>query len=166
MFFNGYADIGEDLNKKEDFNSNKATSNKSKIMLCRKYKTMIGLSDYFTMTPINDKGFFDESKVKPLDKKTAEYFEKEYKTVFRYRGKGFVDLSNPHECLVFYTKMVKSLCGSGMIDKKKTSKDGVHSALYKYNEDALKYHLKLLCNRKDMDEHIKLYNLKDKLNIE
>ena len=53
-----------------------------------------------------------------------------------------------------------------MIDKKKTSKDGVHSALYKYNEDALKYHLKLLCNRKDMDEHIKLYNLKDKLNIE
>ena len=163
MFFNGMGDIGEDLEKKLDFNSNKATSNKSKVMLCRKYKMMIGLSDYFTMTPTDKDGYFDESKVKALDKKTAEYFEKEYKTVFRYRGKGFADLSNPHECLVFYTKMVKTLCGNGMIDKKKTSKDGVHSALYKYHEGGLKCHLKLLSNRKNMDEHIELHNLKDYL---
>lgn len=165
MFFNGFGDIGEELEKKQDFNSNKATSNKSKVMLCRKYKTMIGLSDAFTLTPLNEDGYFNEEKVKPLDKKTAEYFEKEYKTVFRYRGKGFADLSNPHECLVFYTKMVKSLCGNGMIEKKKTSKDGVHSALYKYNIDGLKSHLKLLCNRKNMDEYIETYNLKEKLDL-
>lgn len=166
MFFNGYGDIGEELEKKEDFNSNKATSNKSKVMLCRKYKTMIGLSDAFTLTPLTEAGYFNEEKVKPLDKKTAEYFEKEYKTVFRYRGKGFADLTDKHECLVFYTKMVKTLCGNGIIDKKKTSKNGVHSALYKYNQEELRHHLKLLCNRKDMDEYIELHNLKEKLNIQ
>lgn len=166
MFFNGLGDIGEELEKKQDFNSNKATSNKSKVMLCRKYKLMIGLNDNFTMTPLNEKGYFDESKVKSLDKKYAENFEKEYKTVFRYRGKGFADLTNPHECLVFYTKMVKTLCGNGMIEKKKTNKDGVHSALYKYNTGGLQHHLSLLSNRKNMEEHIELMNLNEYLTIE
>ncbi len=166
MFFNGYGDIGEELEKKEDFNSNKATSNKSKVMLCRKYKTMIGLSDAFTLTPTTEEGYFNEEKVKPLDKKTAEFFEKEYKTVFRYRGKGFADLTDKHEALVFYTKMVKTLCGNGIIEKKKTSKDGVHSALYKYNKADLKGHLNLLSNRKDMDEYKELYNLKEFLEMQ
>ena len=166
MFFNGYGDIGEELEKKEDFNSNKATSNKSKVLLCRKYKTMIGLSDAFTLTPTTEGGYFNEEKVKPLEKKTAEHFEKEYKTVFRYRGKGFADLTDKHEALVFYTKMVKTLCGNGIIEKKKTSKDGVHSALYKYNKEALKGHLNLLSNRKDMDEYKTTYNLKEFLEMQ
>ena len=107
-------------------------------------------------------GFIDESKLKPLDKKTAGLFQKEYTTVFRYRGKDFVDLTDTHECMVFYAKMTGSICG-GILNRTVIAgdkeKDIPASCKYKYDIEVIKNHLELLCHRKKVDttEYDKYY---------
>ena len=150
MFFHTTGTVNEDLVKKEDFNSNKSTSDKAQVVLCRKFKQMIGLCDNFTNTPMVD-GYINETAIKPLNKEQFTKFEKEYKTVFRYRGKGFSDLTDQHECIVFYAKMVDTICGEGIITRTKTTVNKKHCVKYQYNKKKLQKELQLLENRKEVD---------------
>tara|TARA_R110000796_G_scaffold142248_2_gene258778 strand:+ start:1059 stop:4358 length:3300 start_codon:yes stop_codon:yes gene_type:complete len=162
MFFQENEKVTSELFSKDDFNAQKTTSDKSKVMLCNKFKKMIGLKEGYLETPLID-GFIDESKLKALDKKTAGLFQKEYTTVFRYRGKDFVDLTNTHECMVFYAKMTGSICG-GVLNRTVIAgdkeKDIPASCKYKYNVEVIKNHQDLLSYRKnsfDTTEHDKYY---------
>lgn len=150
MFFRDDEDNKHDLSDKDDFNAQKVTTDKSKVILCNKFKRMIGFNDNFMETPLDDDGYFNEEIVKPLDEKTLKSFIKEYKTVFRYRGKNFTDLTDKHECVVFYAKMVNSICG-GVLEKKKIPEDKKNnkpaSCKYKYDIKILKDHLDLLSLR-------------------
>jgi hypothetical protein len=149
MLFNSEFTNAQEITQKDDFNAQKTTSDKSKVMLCKKFKNMIGLKNEFLETPLDGKGFIDESVIKPLDQKTYGYFIKEYSTVFRYRGKEFLDLTNAHECLIFYAKMVNSLCGSSLLIKERIQKkDTKHSCKYKFNIETIKNHQDLLLLRK------------------
>ena len=119
--------------------------------LCNKFKNMIGLKEEFLETPLID-GYIDESVVTPLDKKTYELFQKEYKTVFRYRGKNFVDLTDKHQCIIFYAKMCSSICG-GVLAKKIIPEDKKNnkpaSCKYKYDIEVLQKHMDLYGRRKN-----------------
>lgn len=151
MFFDHSDKLMENIIKEGDFNSNKSTSIKSQVILCRKFKKMIGLKDSYYDTPLDDKGYFNEEVIKPLDKKQLEKFAKEYKTVFRYRGKDFENLTDSHTCIVMYVKMMKTICGDGIIQKKKTTKDGEHYVKYKYNMDNVMQQYSIIKYRKNMD---------------
>jgi hypothetical protein len=151
MFFDTYDNIMKTIIKEEDFNSNKTTTFKSQVILCRKYKKMIGLKDNYYNTPLDEKGYFDEEVVKPLDKTQLEKFAKEYKTVFRYRGKDFEDLTDKHTCVVMYVKMMKTICGDGIIEKQKTTKNGEHTSKYKFNIDNIMKHYDIVQYRKNID---------------
>ena len=160
MLFNSSELNTKEVKEKDEFNAQKTTSDKSKVMLCKKFKNMIGLKNEFLETPLDEKGFIDESIIKPLDQKTYGYFKKEYSTVFRYRGKEFVDLTNAHECLIFYAKMVSNLCGGVMIKERIRNKDDEDSCKYKYDIDVIKNHQDLLLlrkNRFDTTEYDKYY---------
>ena len=152
MFFDHSDKLMDNIINEGDFNSNKSTSIKSQVILCRKFKKMIGLKDNYYDTPLDEKGYFNEEIIKPLDKQQLEKFAKEYKTVFRYRGKDFEDLTDSHTCLTMYTKMMKSICGDGIIEKQKTTKDGEHHAKYKYNMDNVNTQYNIIKYRKDMDD--------------
>lgn len=162
MFFHHNDKVVSDLTGNDEFNAQKTTSDKSKVMLCNKFKKMIGLKESYLETPLVN-GFIDESILKPLDKNTAKLFQKEYTTVFRYRGKGFVDLTDTHECMIFYAKMTGSICG-GVINRTviagNKKKDIPASCKYKYDIEVIKNHQELLCHRKhrfDTTEHDKYY---------
>ena len=151
MFFQHNAFVTSDLAGKDDFNVQKSTADKSQVMLCNKFKNMIGLKEEFLETPLID-GYIDESVVTPLDKKTYELFQKEYKTVFRYRGKNFVDLTDKHQCIIFYAKMCSSICG-GVLAKKIIPEDKKNnkpaSCKYKYDIEVLQKHMDLYGRRKN-----------------
>ena len=162
MFFNENEKVTSELSGKDEFNAQKTTSDKSKVMLCNKFKNMIGLKQGYLETPLID-GFIDESIIKPLDIKCAKSFQKEYTTVFRYRGKEFVDLTNAHECMVFYAKMTGTICG-GVLNRQVIAGDkkkGIPaSCKYKYDVEVIKNHQDLLLHRKnrfDTTEHDKYY---------
>lgn len=152
MFFDHSDKLMDNIIKEGDFNSNKSTSIKSQVILCRKFKKMIGLQDNYYNTPLDEKGYFNEEVVKPLDKQQLEKFAKEYKTVFRYRGKDFEDLTDKHTCITMYVKMVKTICGDGMIKKQKTTKDGEHHAKYQYDMNNIMTQYNIIKYRKNMDE--------------
>ncbi len=152
MFFDHSDKLMENIVKEGDFNSNKSTSIKSQVILCRKFKKMIGLKDSYYETPLDEKGYFNEEVIKPLDKQQLEKFAKEYKTVFRYRGKDFEDLTDKHTCITMYVKMVKSICGDGLIEKQKTTKDGEHHVNYKFHINNIMGHYDIIKYRKNMDE--------------
>ncbi len=159
MFFDYSDKLLENIVKEGDFNSNKSTSIKSQVILCRKFKKMIGLNDNYYNTPLDEKGYFNEDVVKPLDKTTMDKFAKEYKTVFRYRGKEFEDLTDKHTCIVMYVKMVKGICGDGIITKQKTTKDGEHHAKYQFNMDNITQQYNIVKYRKNLD-----FDMVDKVN--
>ena len=76
MLFNSSELNTKEITQKDEFNAQKTTSNKSKVMLCKKFKNMIGLKNEFLETPLDQKGFIDESVIKPLDKKNIRIFYK------------------------------------------------------------------------------------------
>jgi hypothetical protein len=154
MFFDHSDKLMDNIIKEGDFNSNKSTSIKSQVILCRKFKKMIGLEDNYYNTPLDEKGYFNEEVIKPLDKQQLEKFAKEYKTVFRYRGKDFEDLTDKHTCIVMYAKMMKTICGDGIVEKQKTTKDGEHHAKYKYNMENVMTQYNIIKYRKNMDENM------------
>lgn len=163
MFFYTTGDVKDDITKLDDFNANKSTSVKAQVLLCRKFKTLIGLNNNFTNTPITDDGFIDETKIKPLDKSQLETFAKEYNTVFRNRSKEFDDLTDQHTCLCFYSKMVNHICGNS-IKSVKTTKNKKHHIKYQYDKEKITSTLKLLEYRKSVDEYLNEFNVKDYLN--
>ena len=150
MFFDTNDKLLETIKKENDFNSNKTTSVRSQVVLCKKFKKMIGLEENYYDTPLDNDGYFDEEVVKPLDQKQMDKFEKEYKTVFRYRGKEFDDLTDKHTCITFYVKMMKSICG-GVIEKQKTTKDGKHFVKYKFNIKKIMNEFNITKYRKNID---------------
>ena len=165
MFFYTTGDVKEDITKLDDFNANKSTSVKAQVLLCRKFKTLIGLNDNFTNTPIDNDGWIDETVIKALDKSQLETFAKEYNTVFRNRSKEFDDLTDQHTCLCFYTKMVNHICGN-TIKSFKTTKNKEHHIKYQYDKDSITSTLKLLEYRKSVDEYLHEYKVKDYLNTD
>jgi hypothetical protein len=151
MFFQNNDNVISDLSGKNDFNVQKSTADKSQVLLCNKFKNMIGLKEGFLETPLIN-SYIDESVVTPLDTKTYELFQKEYTTVFRYRGKNIPDLTDKHECIVFYAKMCSIICGGVLIrtvipPDKKNNKPA--SCKYKYDIENLQKHMDLYGRRKN-----------------
>ncbi len=160
MFFHTTGDVMEEIMKLDDFNANKSTSVKAQVLLCRKYKTLIGLCDNFTNTPLDEDGFIDETIIKPLDKKQLEIFAKEYNTVFRNRSKEFDDLTDQHTCLCFYAKMINHICGGG-VSSVKTTKNKKHHIKYQYDKEKIKTTLELLQCRKKVNDYLYEFKVKD-----
>ena len=138
--------IESKLLDKQDFIINLTTTNESALLTLTKFKNMCQHESTDKQNVILDK---------PLDKKTAEIFFKEYKLVFRCRKfKYLPDYTNIKECQSTFVQMYKSCFGKDIIDNRKTTKNGKSHVVYTFNQDYLEEHNKLYSYRKPKIEEL------------
>lgn len=141
FFKKSIEDIKGNLEYRRDFPINKVKTAKQRCLFLNKFEEKIfgvkdgsrkisfDIIDPETITSVNGKDFPFTDETEQIRK-----WEKEYRTIFRFRGKDFPDLKDKKECLKLWVKINTQIFGDSSITTTKTTKDKKTIYKYQYNK--------------------------------
>lgn len=128
-FFKGEATWKQQLVEQEEFNAQKVRSNKNKYIYIKAFLEKLG---------INNKTDFNIKK--GFSKEEGKTMYKNYKLIFRDRGKKELDLTIPNECEKLITRIYKKEFGSNIVEGSRVNIGGKKVMTYNFNYDCIYKH--------------------------